>query len=161
MTPPWAISARRSLMRSQPLSFASSAVLNSARSPTDPIDVKCCRIAQICCGLRGAFAPVIRPAFQGLRGMRKRSGWPMAASQNGGPRLSSLRLVGRECAKTGHFPTAGEATFHWRCDAPRRTVSATSLEGLRHREFGWKRPVVLEPGLDKAPDIDPRLQLGR
>jgi len=86
MTPPWTTSESRSLTRSQPLSFASRAVLNIARSRTNPRDFKCWRIAQMCFGLSGAFAPVIRPAFQGLRGIRKRSGWPMATSHCGGPR---------------------------------------------------------------------------
>ena len=64
-------------------------MLNIARSRTDPSDFRCWRIAQICFGLRGAFAPIMRPAFQGLRGIRKRSGWPMATSQDRGSAIHS------------------------------------------------------------------------
>ena len=65
-----------------------------ALAGTDPSDFKCWRIAQMCFGLSGAFAPVIRPAFQGLRGMRKRSGWPMATSHCGGPRYPHYAFWG-------------------------------------------------------------------
>lgn len=98
-TPAWATSAILSLTRSQPLSLASRATLNIARSRTAPTDLKCWRMAQICFGFSGALAPVMRPAFQGLRGVRNRSGWPRATSYDQGP-MPTLHPAGRLCARS-------------------------------------------------------------
>jgi hypothetical protein len=49
------------------------AQLNMARSWTLPAVFNCWRMPQTCFGLRGGFAQIMRPVFQGRLGMRKRS----------------------------------------------------------------------------------------
>lgn len=56
------------------------------RSRTRLATLSCCRIAQMCLGFSGALGPMRRPAFQGRRGMMKRSDWRMANL----PRMASL-----------------------------------------------------------------------
>jgi len=65
--PPRITSPTRSRTRSQPRSLLSIARLNIARSRTRR---SCCsrvRVAQICRGFKGGFAPMIRPVFQAGR----------------------------------------------------------------------------------------------
>jgi hypothetical protein len=80
ITPPGATSLTRSLTRSHARSFASNAQLKRAKSRYRRAVLSSWRIAQICFGLSGAFGPTMRPAFQGLRGIRNRSGCLIAAS---------------------------------------------------------------------------------
>ena len=132
------MSPSRSLTKSQPRSLASNAMLNIARSRIDPTDLRCCRIAQMCFGLSGALAPVIRPAFQGLRGIRKRSGWLMATSHDRRP-LVRIRSKRRRCASSGHWPDAGKQTSlaaHYREDQ--------ASSGRARDPYGRARSLIVE-----------------
>lgn len=62
------------------VSFASIAQLNIARSRQRPLVFSCWRIAHMYFGFRGAFGPMMRPAFQGFFGTRNMSGWRIATS---------------------------------------------------------------------------------
>lgn len=110
--PPGATSLTRSFTRSHALSFESSAQLNIARSRTRFATLSCYWIAPMCFGFSGALGPIRRPAFQGRRGMMKRSDWRIANLPQGGlPARPILLSFGRACARNGHASKVGKTTL--------------------------------------------------